>query len=144
MGQYELAPARDRLTIANAGHSPVVYCPLGGSARLLEADAPPLGVLEKIEVANHIIGFKPGDVLIVATDGFSEAENSADEIFGYDRLLELAEQTRHLSARDIVRTFSEVATAFEDNRPQHDDRTIVVIKRLSPPDEDSSHATATS
>jgi phosphoserine phosphatase RsbU/P len=141
MGQYELAPARDRLTIANAGHSPVVYCPKGEPARLLEADAPPLGVLDKIEVSNHIIGFKPGDVLIVATDGFSEAENSADEIFGYDRLLELAVQTRHLSARDIVKAFSEVATAFEGDRPQHDDRTIVVIKRINPPDEDSSHAT---
>lgn len=144
MGQYEISPARNRLTIANAGHSPVVYCPKGEPSRLLEADAPPLGVLDKIEVSNQIIGFKPGDILIVATDGFSEAENSADEIFGYDRLLELADKTRHLSARDIVRAFSEVATAFEGDRPQHDDRTIVVIKRLSPPDEDASDGTATS
>lgn len=141
MGQYDLAPIRDRLVIANAGHSPVLYCPLGEPSRLLEADAPPLGVLETIGVANHTIGFKPGDLLIVATDGFSEAENSADEIFGYDRLLELADQTRHLSAREIVKAFSEVATAFEGDRPQHDDRTIVVIKRLNPPDEDSSNVT---
>jgi len=141
VGQYEIDPLRDRLTIANAGHSPVIYCPANQPARLLEADAPPLGVLETISAANHLIALKPGDVLIVATDGFSEAENSADEIFGYDRLLELADQTRHLSAWEIVKAFSEVAITFEGDRPQHDDRTIVVIKRLSPPDEDA-HGTA--
>jgi phosphoserine phosphatase RsbU/P len=143
VGQYELdASRRDRLTIANAGHSPVVYCPVGEYPRLLEADAPPLGVLNTIEAPNHSIRLKDGDVIIVATDGFSEAENSQNEIFGYDRLLELADQTRHLPARDIVKTFSEAAVVFEKDRAQHDDRTIVVIKRLGPPDEDSSHATS--
>jgi sigma-B regulation protein RsbU (phosphoserine phosphatase) len=142
IGQYELDPnRRDRLTIANAGHSPVVYCPMGQPPRLLEADAPPLGVLEVIEAPNRTLALKPGDIVIVATDGFSEAENSSNEIFGYDRLLELADQTRHLSARDIVKAFSEAATTFERDRAQHDDRTIVVIKRHSLPDGDSSHVT---
>jgi sigma-B regulation protein RsbU (phosphoserine phosphatase) len=142
IGQYELdAQRRDRLVIANAGHSPVIYCPAGQVPRLLEADAPPLGVLEKISAPNHTLMLKPGDVLIVATDGFSEAENSSDEIFGYDRLLDLADQTRQLSAREIVKAFSEVATEFEKDRAQHDDRTIVVIKRQSPLSEDSTHAT---
>ncbi|NJN37018.1 MAG: serine/threonine-protein phosphatase [Nitrospiraceae bacterium] len=143
VGQYELDPnRRDRLTIANAGHSPVLYCPHGHPPRLLEADAPPLGVLSPIVAPNHTIQPQAQRCDHRRHRRFSEAENSHGDIFGYERLLELADQTRHLSAREIMLAFSDAATQFEKDSPQHDDRTIVVIKRLALPNEDMPHAPA--
>jgi sigma-B regulation protein RsbU (phosphoserine phosphatase) len=67
-------------------------------------------------------------VLVVATDGFSEARNTHREIFGFDRLTDLTEQLTHLSAHDIARVWFDTIAAFEAGCPQDDDRTLIVIK----------------
>jgi serine phosphatase RsbU (regulator of sigma subunit) len=126
IGQYQ--PHNQKLVYANAGHSPVVYCPAGGRAQLLEADSTPIGVLTISLCKNHIVTMQPGDVLIVATDGFSEARNPEDEMFGYDRLLQLAEASAKKSARAIAEAFFEAVDHFGVGRPQDDDQTLVVIK----------------
>ena len=49
----------------NAGHSPVIYCPAGGSARILQADGPAIGVLPTIQSENVTFTFLAGDVLVL-------------------------------------------------------------------------------
>jgi sigma-B regulation protein RsbU (phosphoserine phosphatase) len=129
IGQYQ--PHNQKLLYANAGHSPVVYCPAGGRAQLLEADSTPIGVLTISLCKNHVVTMQPGDVLIVATDGFSEARNPEDEMFGYDRLLQLAEASAKKSARAIAEAFFEAVDRFGVGRPQDDDQTLVVIKGVA-------------
>ena len=100
IGQYQ--PHSQKLLYANAGHSPVIYRPVGGRARLLEADSTPIGVLQVSLCKNHQVPLGQGDVLVVATDGFSEARNPDDEMFGYDRLLDLVDHVlidRHMRSR---------------------------------------------
>jgi sigma-B regulation protein RsbU (phosphoserine phosphatase) len=126
IGQYQ--PHSQKLLYANAGHSPVIYRPVGGSARLLEADSTPIGVLQVSLCKNHQVPLGPGDVLVVATDGFSEARNPADEMFGYDRLLELVDQVADRSAHLIANALFEAVGRFGVGRPQDDDQTLVVIK----------------
>jgi len=126
VGQYH---HRDHLMIyANAGHSPVIYCPLGGTAYLLEADSAPLGVLPVSLCENQTVAFNPGDVLVVATDGFSEACNQAGEMFGYDRLLRLVELLAQEPAWMIGTGLYDAVTAFSEGHSQDDDQTLFVVK----------------
>lgn len=126
LGQYD--HAEKILYYANAGHSPVIYCPAGGEAMMLEADGAPLGVLPTGTCENQAIYFNPGDVLVAATDGFSEAGNNYGELFGYERLLELVTNTAHTSAQNIMDTLFQTISQFSAGHAQDDDQTVVVIK----------------
>ena len=121
-------PASGELHYANAGHSPVIYRPAGGGARLLEADGVPIGVLPMSLCENHSVVFGPGDLLIVATDGFSEATNAQGELFGYERLLALVDRLAGEPAMSIGRKLFEAVQQYAAGHPQSDDQTLVVLK----------------
>ena len=127
-GQYH--PGRSELTYANAGHSPVIYCPAGGPARMLEADGTAVGVLPMSLCADYRLVMGQGDVVLIGTDGFSEARDASGALYGYDRLLRLAEATAGRSADEIGQAFFAAVRAFGEDRPQDDDQTLVVLKRL--------------
>ncbi|MCP4424515.1 MAG: SpoIIE family protein phosphatase [Chloroflexi bacterium] len=129
VGQYQ--PQTREMVYANAGHSPVIYCPAGGNARLLEADGTAVGILPTSFSENQRLVFAPGDVLIVATDGLSEAHNEHEEMFGYDRLLTLIESLAEKSAREIAEGLYRSVNAFSAGRPQDDDQTVLVLKGVA-------------
>jgi sigma-B regulation protein RsbU (phosphoserine phosphatase) len=126
IGQY--LPQHRQLIYANAGHSPVIFCRKGGKAEILGADSPPLGVLNKSLCKNHTLDLEPGDVLVVATDGFNEALSPSDEMFGYDRLLDIVTASACQSAASIADTLFKSVERFGYGRPQDDDQTLIVIK----------------
>ena len=128
VGQYEAE--RSLLHYANAGHSPVIFCPARGEAKLLSADGPAIGVLQNCLSKDHSHILAQGDVLIIATDGFPEASNTDGEFYGYDTLLRNAEAARHGTAREIAEALYRAVEYFEDATVQHDDQTIIVIKRV--------------
>ena len=126
IGQYD---QRERmLYYANAGHSPVIYCPLGGSAVLLEADGTPMGVLPVSLCENQALELRSGDVLVAATDGFSEAANEDGELFGYERLLYLVEGLAQETAQGIASGMFDAIATFSSGHQQDDDQTLFVIK----------------
>ena len=84
VGYYD--PAQRVVRFANAGHSPVVYCAAGESPRMLPATSLPLGVFEDSSAADECVRMAAGDVLVVGTDGFSEATSASGATFGYERL----------------------------------------------------------
>jgi sigma-B regulation protein RsbU (phosphoserine phosphatase) len=126
LGQYH--PREQLLYYANCGHSPIIYCPAGGPAYIVEADSPPLGVLPMSLAENRMMAFHPGDVLVTATDGFSEARNAAGELFGYERLLALVEQYAVYSAHDLGHALFDAIAAYSSGHLQDDDQTLIVIK----------------
>lgn len=126
IGQY--APTERHIQIANAGHAPVIYRPATGPAHLLEADGPPMGMLPMSLCELRTIPFGPGDLLVVATDGFSEATTIADEMFGYERLLQIVDTHAGLTATEIASALFNAIDCFTGEQPQHDDQTLVVIK----------------
>lgn len=128
VGQYN--STERKLYFANAGHSPVIYCPANGKACLLEADGPAMGALPMSLSEDQVVSFNPGDVFIVATDGFNEARNAEDEMFGHDRLLRLVETAADLSADVIAEMLFTAITDFTGDHPQDDDQTLVVIKSV--------------
>lgn len=126
VGQYDAASRE--LIYANAGHSPVIYCPVGGGAHLLQADGTPVGVLPSSLSEDQCLSFSAGDVLVVATDGFSEARNPEGKEFGYDELTALVQSLVDLPARELAESLYKIIEAFSDGEPQSDDQTLVVLK----------------
>lgn len=129
VGQYD--PHRNQFCFANAGHAPVMVCHRGEPARLLEADAPPMGVLPENLGFNHAIPFGPGDVLVAATDGFSEASDVDGAMFGIERLMAVVEAHADQPAHAIADAIFATVQQFGRGHPQDDDQTLVVIKGQS-------------
>ncbi|MEO1646228.1 MAG: PP2C family protein-serine/threonine phosphatase, partial [Chloroflexota bacterium] len=126
LGYYDLVT--HSVTYANAGHSPVIYCPVDDVPRILEADSPPIGVLDETMVANHTIRMEKGDVLVVSSDGIPEATHLMGTMLGYQNMLDMIEAYRHSSAKKIGKMLLKAANL---HHIQDDDQTIVVIKRVT-------------
>lgn len=129
VGQYD--PTDRSLQFANAGHSPVIYCPAGGQAELLRADGTALGVLPTSMSRDHSLKLRSGDLLVIATDGLNEARNLQDKRFGYNRLLKLTKSLADRPARDIADALNGKVRDFSNGVSQEDDQTLVVLKSLA-------------
>ena len=117
-----------------AGHGPMMLLRADGSVESIEADAPPLGVLETLMVDGvTMIDMQPGDLLAIPSDGIFEAMDETGEMYGVDRMVELLRKGSDQSleaALELLRTDTE---AFRDERPPQDDRTILAVRRLAKP-----------
>jgi sigma-B regulation protein RsbU (phosphoserine phosphatase) len=116
------------LLYANAGHAPVIYRPFDGKPELLRADSTAIGILPVCNCRNKSLTMRPGDLLVVATDGFSDARNSRDEAFDIERLIDLVDHLASQTACEIADAMFETVDRFGGGRNQDDDQTLVVIK----------------
>ena len=125
-----LDPASGVLTYCNAGHNPpFLYSGNGSGMQQLTRTAIPIGVLPEPPWAQGSIQMEPGDLLLMYTDGVTEAEDEADNFFGEARLQAVAEANLGRSV-DIVE--SKVVTAvldFVGDAPQFDDITLMLLAR---------------
>ncbi len=126
VGQYY--PHTRTLVYANAGHAPVIYCPVDGSPRLLEADSTAIGVLNMSFCANQTMILRPGDLLLVATDGFSDARNPDRRMFGWERLFALVDSLADQPAQTIADNIYQTLEQFAASASQDDDQTLVILK----------------
>jgi len=105
-----------------------------GSVVALQADGPtqPLGIIIDNVYQENAVQLKSGDALILATDGITEEQNSAKELYGEERLNKLLHQmnTASLSAKEIKDGILQAVKRFSGSSPQDDDMTVVVVKVL--------------
>jgi phosphoserine phosphatase RsbU/P len=94
----------------------------------LEASGTVIGLLPNASYQQASVNLRPGDVLLIYTDGISEAMNSRDEEFGEDRLQELVGANLHLEAANLQQLILAEIERFVAGAPQHDDMTLVVAK----------------
>ena len=113
------------LSLANAGHSPVVFVH-HGSAQSLPASCPPVGVLPGIEPTETVISVEPGDRLAICSDGFTEQENVAGEMLGEERLDEWLTDQQLPTVEFGEEMFSQLES-FAGRASQTDDRTLFVL-----------------
>ncbi len=69
-----------------------------------------------------------GDVLIVMSDGITEAPDRRGNHFGDSRLMPVVEQARDLPAKDIRDAILNAVSEFTEGRPAPDDRTLLVVR----------------
>ena len=70
-----------------------------------------------------------GDVIVLYTDGITEAMNKHNEVYGEERLIEMVKKHHLLESKDIAYAILEEVQKFTAESRYGDDRTIVVIKR---------------
>ncbi len=122
-------PETGVIRYVNAGHNDAVLLRSGGGVERLKSTGPPLGLLPNIPFAEATVQLDPGDLLAMSSDGVTEAQDAAEEEFGDDRFLESLMRGRQLGCRDAVeRVFADVQE-FASGVPQHDDITLMVVRR---------------
>jgi len=121
------------VTFANAGQvKPLLWS--GGEAGWLDGSGVnfPLGMVEDARYRNKTVKLSSGDLLLLMTDGITEAMNADHQEFGEDRLLKLVAngRTPALSSPAIVDAVSSEVRKHMGKFPQHDDMTLVVLKAV--------------
>jgi sigma-B regulation protein RsbU (phosphoserine phosphatase) len=128
---YGVLDATNRtLTYSNAGHNPPLLLEADGTARFQERGGVPLGMFRDSRYYEYFQTIEPGQLLVLYTDGLTEAMNSTEEEYGRDRLVTAARQCRDLSARDMVDFIHRDLISWTEGRGAHDDVTIFIIKAL--------------
>lgn len=122
-----------RVELLSAGHGPLfVYSSALDSFHELSAQAIPLGLLPELNSSEPVlVDLEPGDMVVLATDGFFEWENAEGEQFGFTRLTQVVRDARHLPSEQIIAELYTAVKTFADGTRQMDDLTAVVIKRVN-------------
>jgi hypothetical protein len=119
-----------RFMFCNAGHNPAFFFPVAAEPRRLETGGLIIGFASNVKYEQETIQMIPGDFLVIYSDGITEAMNAAEEEFGEARLLDLLQSCRDMSSQEIVDRIMKAAAAHTGKRPQTDDMTVVVVRRV--------------
>ena len=120
------------LVYANAGHNrPLWYHADSGKCQELYAEGSLLAVLEQLDLEEKDIHLQRGDILVLYTDGLTDAVNSSGEMFGEERLWEVIESNSGITAHEMLDQIMEAVEKYSRNTPLADDLTIIVISRVS-------------
>lgn len=117
------------LTYVNAGHNPpILYRSGDKTTEQLILTGIVLGAVENQEYTSRTLPIYPGDIIVMYTDGVTEAINTGNELFGEDRLGTIIRDHAHLPAREILERILSAVEEFSKDMPQFDDITLLVIK----------------
>jgi serine phosphatase RsbU (regulator of sigma subunit) len=122
---------REEVELLSAGHAPILlYSSHNQTLSFLEAQALPLGIFPDLWKAVPVkLTMKPGDIVILITDGFLEWENNAAEPFGAERLAEVVQRSSDREPEVLIAELYDAVLNFSQGTPQLDDLTAVLIKR---------------
>jgi phosphoserine phosphatase RsbU/P len=123
-----LDPGANTLTYCNAGHDAPMLLRAGGVTERLGTGGVVLSIMEDFPFQEETVPFGPGDLMVVYSDGISEAMNPAEEQFGEARIAEVIARERHRTASDLIESIIAAVRAHAGTAPQMDDMTLVVIK----------------
>lgn len=118
------------LKFANAGHNPPILVRANGEAQMLEGGGPVLGILPIAPYSEQIEQLNRGDMLVLYSDGVTEANNPDYDEYGEERFIEVLRRHHKAPAADIVDAVTRSLTEFTAGAPQADDITLAVAKRL--------------
>jgi phosphoserine phosphatase RsbU/P len=119
------------LIFSNAGHNPPMLVHRDGSSEKLTEGGVALGVLPDARYEERPVAMLNGDVLVLYTDGVSEAENAKGELFGEQRLEDLVRRHAHSPAADILKRIVDTVTEWAGEKGANDDVTLIVVRKLA-------------
>ncbi|MGD0507521.1 MAG: SpoIIE family protein phosphatase [Terriglobales bacterium] len=119
--------ATRRLIYANGGHLPPILISEDGSSQLLSCGGTVVGLFDNLSFPEATVQLRPGDVLLVYTDGVTEPENDYGE-FGEERLIQLVRANRHLPLERITEIVAAAVADWIGDNEQPDDITLVLAR----------------
>jgi sigma-B regulation protein RsbU (phosphoserine phosphatase) len=123
------APGDTTLRYINAGHNPPLLF-RGDTDEVipLKAKGIALGVKHGVSLEEAAAEMKPGDTVVLYTDGITEAINEKGEAFGEGRLAQAVRSNRSLTAEELIHKIQDEVIAFAGTQPQYDDITLLIVK----------------
>jgi serine phosphatase RsbU (regulator of sigma subunit) len=122
-----LDPASHGMTYVNAGHMPPLLSRRDGILPLRTSGIA-LGITEDIELETREVQLSEGDVIVLYTDGVTDAINGRKEEFGQTRLAKVIAENRDLTAEGLVAKINAAVANFVGGERQFDDFTLLVLK----------------
>ena len=118
-----------KLTFANAGQSPGLLIGANGRAMRLKATGPPLGLFLNTDYSESSRRIAPGDLLVVYTDGLTEAADPEEKEYGLRRLTRVCKNHRDKPLNEVAQAVERDIGEFARGHPYEDDRTLVLVRR---------------
>jgi phosphoserine phosphatase RsbU/P len=128
-----LAPATGEVEFCNAGHNPPYHLNGQGAVAIEGGKGIILGVNPKAVYATGRLSLATGEGIYVFTDGVTEANNTAEELFGEPRLEAALRAAAASGSAEIVKSVAEAVRGFVGNALPFDDITMLAIRRLAAP-----------
>ncbi|HEX8267897.1 MAG TPA: GAF domain-containing SpoIIE family protein phosphatase [Pyrinomonadaceae bacterium] len=113
---------------ANAGHNPLLLLKENGEAQFIERGGLPLGMFRETRYYEHFLQLEADQILVLYTDGITEAMNESGEEFSKERLVECVRRGKELEARELVNLIHQEVTTFSGENTLEDDGTLFIIK----------------
>jgi sigma-B regulation protein RsbU (phosphoserine phosphatase) len=124
-----LDPQRGELTYVNAGHHPPALAhPATGGMEWLMPTGPAVGLTEEAEYQEQAVPFRPGEALVLYTDGIPEAFDPAGQQFGQERLEAALRKAAGATAPEMLHRLREALQTFVGEEPLTDDITLIVLR----------------
>ncbi|HRC54893.1 MAG TPA: PP2C family protein-serine/threonine phosphatase [Kofleriaceae bacterium] len=120
------------LKYCNAGHNPPIVVSASG-VRSLEGSGMPVGLFSGASYSDEDTRLETGDVLVVYSDGVTEALNLAGEEYGDARLAEVTTAHRSAPLDQLLQSIITSVQTFANGASQSDDVTVLVLRYLGPP-----------
>jgi serine phosphatase RsbU (regulator of sigma subunit) len=127
----ELDPESGALSFLNAGHNPPLIVHAAGTVEQLASGGLPLGIKADADYREGRTTLQMGDVLVIYSDGVTEAASPSGEEFGPTRLYEVVSRNVDASAAGIRDRIESALTKFSQGTQAADDITLVIVKRQS-------------
>jgi serine phosphatase RsbU (regulator of sigma subunit)/pSer/pThr/pTyr-binding forkhead associated (FHA) protein len=125
-----LDSATGEVRYANAGHNPPIIVRASGEAEMVEGGGPVLGIVSIAPYSEERAQLGPGDMLVLYSDGVTEATDHQFDEFGEERFIDVLRRNREAAASTIVDAVTKALAEFAAGAPQADDITLVVAKRV--------------
>ena len=125
----ELDPESGAVSFLNAGHNPPLIVHAAGTVEQLASGGLPLGINANADYREGRTTLQPGDVLVIYSDGVTEAASPNGEEFGPTRLYEVVSRNVDASAAGIRDRIESALTKFSQGTQAADDITLVIVKR---------------
>jgi len=114
----------------SAGHNPAyLFRSATGKIEELVSDVHGLGLFDSATYQSRTLHLYKGDILVVYSDGLTDAQNHQDEMFGEERLLRIIQQEAPSGSRALEQEFLKALEEFTQGMPQNDDITFVVVEK---------------
>lgn len=127
------------MTFCRAGHTPLIFLPAPSSKKPLAQVLTPNGMVLGLRIdgaadkfaellEQERVELSPGDVIVLYTDGITEAMNPNSDLFGESRLSRIVEEHGHLDSDELRERIMREIEAFVGSADQHDDMTMILLK----------------